>query len=206
MNALLGILICFIPLIIYSAFLLIKKPLTPLHFFLSLLAGLIPLFPIVLIQFFLYKLPIFSSESMFSLFMTTLICNGIIEEGFKFLGLLILPVKKYSAAQALHASITAGLALGAFEATAYMFLGTGSILLRLLTALVIHALCGGLNGIFLHQIKTQNNYSFAFFYSILIHAFHNFFAGLPGAFWYFSLVVILFAFIRLKFYIAKFYK
>ena len=143
---------------------------------------------------------------MASLFFTTLICNGLIEESFKLLGLVILPAKKYTTFQFVHCSVIAGLALGAFEAVVYMFLGSGSILLRLLTALVIHAACGGLNGVFTHQVQTKNYFSLAFLYSILIHGIHNFFAGLPGNFWYFSLLVIAFALIRLKFYIAKFYK
>jgi hypothetical protein len=143
---------------------------------------------------------------MLSLFLTTLICNGLIEEGFKFTSLLILPVKKYNASEVFNCSICSGLAFGAFEAAAYMFLGSGSVLLRLLTSVVIHAVCSGLNGIFLHQIKTENNYTFALFYSIFIHGIYNFFAGLPGNFWYFSLAVIFFGLIRLNFYIAKFYK
>lgn len=204
MNLLASIGICFIPLILLTAILLafIKK-FRVLHAFFGILLGLIAIVPIAIIQLIVLRLPVFSSATMISLLVTTFIFNGLIEETIKMICLFLLPGKKMDLSDFICSSFIAGISLATFEAVIYLIGGSQDIGLRLFTAVFIHGFCAALSGIYVWTFKHKQAKIGPFVLAVFLHGLYNFFAGLSGSLWWFSIICIIYAAIRVKFYYSR---
>ena len=192
--------ICFVPLLLISVILLIcVKELTVGKTLIAIVAGLISIIPITVIQHFVLNLPIFTSKTLVSVFVSAFIFNGLIEETLKMLFLFLLPGKKTSAGVFMAASIIAGLAIGSFETIIYMIAGTGQITVRFFTAMLIHTFCSGLSGLYVWSFKQKKTYVLPYISAVLLHGLYNFFAGFSGGFRVFAIITVVYAAIRLKF-------
>ncbi len=191
--------ICFIPLIVAISVSLVKVTgFTKRLALVSSLLGLAAIIPIGFLQFFILELPIFNTGTISALLVTTIIFNGLIEEFIKMLLLLFLPAKKMNFKAFLACAIISGLALGCFEAIIYVITGTPHIEVRLFTAVIMHAACAGLSGLYVWTYKNTKSQLSAFITAVLLHGIYNFFAGFSGNFWLFSIVAILFAIVRCR--------
>ena len=176
-------------------------------------AGFAALVPVIALQFISERIFPFNASSLWAVFFGTLLLNGLIEEGSKAFFLFLIPLKHLPRSVSLAAALIAGTTAGAFEALVYCIADTNYSILRLCTALVLHALCAGLSCFFVLSVKEareKNKQSTArahyrvrlmpFFTAVFCHGIYNFFAGFTGFLWYFSLFALLFALIRVRFY------
>jgi hypothetical protein len=171
----------------------------------SSLLGLLAVFPITIIEFFVLNLPIFTSHTFFSVMITALLFNGFIEETSKMLFMVLLPAKKVSLQVFFSLSLLCGLALGSFESVIYLFKhlqeigtsGTASVFqlitVRMFTSVIIHSFCAGLSGLTVWSFRKKATEITPFVYAVVLHGLYNFFAGFTSSYRYFSIVVILFS-------------
>lgn len=219
----LGIVICFLPLIISILILTLTKKLRLTHQLIAVLLGLVAVLPISFIQFFIPDLSgFFKSPILFSI-IQSLILYGLIEEVFKTLLILPLPHKNYSCLEFLLLSFVMGLALGCFESVVYFFdhfqkaVNKGAellfvpIFLRIFTSDVIHLTCTGLGGLFIWSCRGNAGGAgqlavgarpkarlSILITAILLHGFYDFFAGFTSGIRWFSAAVILLAIVECR--------
>lgn len=199
MNLYASIGICLVPLFLFSiVFLLSIKKLSTLHLLFSILLGLIAIIPVTIIQYFLMALPIFTAQNLFSVIIVTFVFNGLIEESLKMTSALLLPAKKMTFASFVACGILIGCAFGTFENIVYFVSGAKDISIRFFTSLILHSCCAGLSAIYVWSFKNKNPKVYCFIMAILLHGLYNFFAG-SEKFWWFSIVTIIYAAVRLKF-------
>ncbi|MCM1321345.1 MAG: PrsW family glutamic-type intramembrane protease [Bacteroides sp.] len=189
----LGILVCFIPLVLAAVICLKAKKLKPKLLFAAVLTGLIAIIPAAAAQFALGQLVMrFFAGSGAAVFL--LIANGCTEECIRALILRgCLPSKQQTAAAFFAAACIAGLSFGSFEAVIYFIAGSQHIGLRLFTAVILHCSCSGLCGLFIWGQKTGSRRPFIFIQAAAIHSVYNFFASFSNFIWYFSIAAILFS-------------
>lgn len=213
MVAYIGIALCFIPLIICGLVSRIAFDLKFKYQLIAVLLGLVAVFPISAIQYFLPVLPILQGMPVFHSLLRSLFLYGLVEEVIKMLLLLPLPHKDFTPLKFLLLSFVAGLALGCFESTVYYFehlqraasrgadLLYGQILLRIITSDIIHMTCTGLCGMFIYSCRNKPRNIWILVLAILLHGFYDFFAGFSNNFRWFAIPVILLAIIecRLKY-------
>jgi len=201
MDSIATIGICFVPLILLTAVLLaVCKKLTVSSALISILSGLAAIIPIAVIQFFVLSLPVFSSTKILSVFFTSILFNGLIEETIKMLMLMFIPGKKKDSLTFVICSLIAGFSIGTFETVVYMLMyGTDAIILRYATAVLIHTFCSGLSGLYVWSFKQKSQYIRPFISAVFIHGLYNFFAGFVFPLKIFSYVTIVYAIVRLKF-------
>lgn len=204
----LQIFLCFLPIILSGIILpFCIKTLNFKRICFALLLGILSFIPIVISQFFLFRLDIFTRKTISWIFLTCLICNGFIEETFKMLFLNLAckkaPKPTIDKSSFLGIGVLSGLTLASFETLIYFITGSTNIILRICTAVLIHGSCSLMSAIFIWERKRNNSFSFMYFFAILIHGLYNFFASLPGKFWYFSFSVIIFAIIHLTIYLTR---
>ena len=207
MNIYAFLSLCFIPLVaLFLILVILVKGFKIYHGLLAIALGIIAVIPIAFVQYFVLNLPIFTTDTVVSLLITTILFNGVIEETLKMLCLLILPQKKMPLAAFFCCALLFGLALGTFESLIYLIRGVQDatqphglhsaaklILLRMGTAVLIHAFCAGLSGLYLWTAKTHAPHITPFLYAALLHGIYNFFAGFDSGYRWFSIVAILFA-------------
>lgn len=177
----------------------------------STLVGLFSLIPIVVVQYFVLKLPDFTDHSLVEALVTVMVFNGLVEETVKMLSLLLLPHKKMGIGVFLAMSLISGLALGCFETVIYLFSGYQNIQIRSLTAVAMHSLCGGLSGIYVWTWRNPVEKApgkkvplvMPFVLAVVLHGVYNFFAGFSGGFWWFSVVAILMAALECRIWYRK---
>ncbi len=200
MDLFVAIGICFVPALILSAVLLLcVKELNVLHVFIAFAAGLLAIVPIAILQYVVFKLPVFNTATLGSLLVTAFIFNGLIEETIKMAWLCVLPGKKMSIGPFLAASMIAGFSCGTFEAVIYLVNGEGQVVVRFFTAVLIHTFCAGLSGLYVWSFKRKRPSLWLFVMAILLHGVYNFFAGRTGNFQLFAYVTIAYAAIRVRF-------
>jgi len=189
----------FLPLVILLGFFCFAIPGFKFHYGLvATLVGLFSLIPIVIIQHFVLKLPVFTDNTLISALITVMVFNGLIEETVKMFSLLILPHKKLNFATFFSLSIIAGLALGCFETVIYLFSGHHNVEVRTVTAVAMHSLCCGLSGIYVwtwrnpvEKVSGKVAPMVApFVWATVLHGVYNFFAGFSTSFWWFSIAAI----------------
>lgn len=180
-------------------------------------AGFAALVPVIVLQFISERFFSFNISSLWAVFFGTLLFNGLIEEGAKAFFLFLVPIKDGSRALSLTSALIAGTTVGSFEALVYCITDTNYSVLRLCTALILHALCAGLSVFSVVSVKkareknrrsADSAYRYRvrlmpFFTAVFCHGIYNFFAGFTGFLWYFSLCALLFALIRVRFYYAE---
>ncbi|MCR4579088.1 MAG: PrsW family intramembrane metalloprotease [Treponema sp.] len=205
-----GIILCFIPLIIALLVFTLTKRLKFTHQLLAILFGLVAVIPISFLQFFIPDLSgLFKSPILFSI-IRSLILYGLIEEALKTALILPLPHKTYSCFNFLMLAFLMGLALGCFESVVYFFdhMQTAKakgaqllflpIFLRIFTSDIIHVTCTGLGGLFIWSCRNvyggkKSPRISILITAILLHGFYDFFAGFNNNLRWFSAAVILLA-------------
>jgi len=210
-----GIILCFIPLILAVLILTITKKLKFTHQLLAVLFGLIAVVPISFLQFFIPDLSgLFKSPILFSI-IQSLLLYGLIEETLKTALILPLPHKNYSCLNFLLLSFVMGLALGCFESVVYFFdhMQTAKakgaqllflpIFLRIFTSDIIHVSCTGLGGLFIWSCRNECGGKKSprisiLITAILLHGFYDFFAGFTSQLRWFSAAVILLALVECR--------
>lgn len=192
----------FVPLVVFLVVFCLAVPGFKVRYGLaSALVGLFSLIPIVVVQYFVLKLPDFTDHSLVEALVTVMVFNGLVEETVKMFSLLLLPHRKTGFGAFLAMSLISGLALGCFETVIYLFSGYQNIQIRSLTAVAMHSLCGGLSGIYVwtwrNPVERDGGKKvplvMPFVLAVVLHGIYNFFAGFNGLFWWFSVVAILMA-------------
>lgn len=202
----------FVPLVFFLVLFCLAVPGFKVRYGLgSTLVGLFSLIPIVILQYLVLKMPVFSKDTLLSVLITVMVFNGLVEEMVKMFSLLLLPHKKMGIGVFLAMSLISGLALGCFETVIYLFSGYQNIQIRSLTAVAMHSLCGGLSGIYVwtwrNPVKKAPGKKvplvMPFVLAVVLHGVYNFFAGFSGGFWWFSVVAILMAALECRIWYRK---
>ena len=201
MNVVAVIVLCMIPLV--AAFLctaLLMKSFKVMHGLLACLLGAFVVIPVSLIQFFLGRTEYFTSGTLISLLLQTVLLNGIIEEVFKMSVLFLIPAKNVQLKEFLAYSVLSALTLACVETLIYLVGGSHAFELRLLTAVVIHVCCGFLCGLFVYTVRHASTKFAPFVFAMLLHGIYDYFAMFPlkSPFFYFSIAVILVAIVECR--------
>jgi len=195
-----SVLICILPLLaVFACLLIFIKEFRFLSGILSILLGLFAVVPIAAIQFAIEYYHLVSVNSLGAVLLKSLVINGIVEETIKMF-LLFFISKKHNLSSFFACAIMSGLALGCFESLVYLVSGIENLELRMLTAVVIHATCAGLSGLFVYSIKNESTKVLSFILAVLLHGIYNYFAGfkMDSFFFWFSLVVVLVAVVECR--------
>ncbi len=208
-----GITLCFVPLILAIVFFSTCFKLKLTHQLIAVLLGLAAVLPISFIQYFMPSIPGLPISPVVSALLKSLLLYGLVEEAIKTLALLPLPHKIYdeegaadSAAGRLNfllLAFTAGLSLGCFESVVYYFdhlqianirgatLLYGQIAVRIFTSDIIHMTCTGLCGLFIYSCRNKPARVSCLIMAVILHGVYDFFAGFSGSLRWFSVAVVL---------------
>ena len=216
LYAILGI--SFIPAVLFFVLSKILNPnLKFRHGILSCVLGIITIFPASFIQFFLFKLEVFSGTTFSSVMITAIVFNGLIEETIKMLFLCAVPQKKQTLSAFFCCAIIYGLSAGGFESVVYIIrkfqeiplvsgqeIITNLLIRRIFSAQAIHAFCAGLSGLYLWNFRHSKSKSITpFIFAVLLHGIYNFFAGFTSGFRWLSFIAIIFAAVECRiFYLS----
>lgn len=208
--AYLGIILCFVPLILCFLIFAIGFKMKVSHLLVAILFGLIAVLPISFIQYFIPSLPIFLNQPVLHALIRSLLLYGLIEEVIKTVLLLPVPHKEYSELNFLLLSFIMGLALGCFESVVYYFdhlqiatfrgakLLYGQIAMRIVTSDLIHMTCTGLCGLFVFSCRNKPRSISPLVMAILLHGVFDFFAGFQNGLKYFEFAVVLLAMVECR--------
>ena len=200
-----GIALCFLPLIIAIIILTCGLKIKLTHQLIAVLFGLIAVFPISFIQYFLPDIPGFISAPLLRTLLKSILIYGLVEAAIKMALVIPLPHKNFTALNALLLAFIMGLSLGCFESVVYYFdhlqkanfkgaqLLYGQITLRIFTSDIIHMTCTGLSGLFIFSTRNKKAKISFFILSVLLHGVYDFFAGFSGNLKLFSLAVVVLA-------------
>jgi RsiW-degrading membrane proteinase PrsW (M82 family) len=214
MITVLRIGICFLP--VFIVFLLSRRfvpAFQPFKGFIAVLSGLLAVVPVVLIQQGIGQLFLLSGVAA-SYFFTCFVSSSLVEESAKAGVLAAVFRKKVSFTVFCSAAMLAGLSFGGFEAVIYLFSGRGNTLLRLFTAVILHGFCTILSGFTVwmlnndksrkgESLRCRLSQAFPFVFAVFVHGLYNFFAGMSGGLWWFSLVCIVIAINQCVIYYRK---
>lgn len=191
MNVYAGFALCFIPLVVlFISFCLLVPQYKTLHGLFACLLGLLCVAPIAVLQFVVESVPFFNATSLALLFLRAVVINGLIEETIKMLIMFLLPKKTVALPAFFANALLCGFALGCFESAIYVISGYHHIELRLFTAVVVHASCAALSGLFVFSLHAKRSKILPFVYAVFFHGVYNYFAGFSTNIKWFSLVVI----------------
>lgn len=200
-----GIALCFLPLIIAIIILTCCLKLKFTHQLIAVLAGLIAVFPISFIQYFLPDIPGLVNAPLLRTLLKSILIYGLVEEAIKMALVIPLPHKEYTALKTLLLAFVMGLALGCFESVVYYFdhlqkanlkgaqLLYGQIALRIFTSDLIHMACTGLSGLFIFSTRDKQKKISFFVLAVMLHGIYDFFAGFSGNLKWFSVAVVVLA-------------
>lgn len=201
----LGIILCFLPLIAAILIFTLGYKVKFSHQLLACLFGLIAVLPISFIQFFLPEISIPNVSPIVNALLKSLLLYGLVEELIKMIACIPLPHKNYTDNNYLMLAFVMGLSLGCFESVVYFLdhlqiatskgaqLMYGPVALRIFTSDVIHMMCTGLCGLFIwtcHEKKPKVSFVIT---AVVLHGIYDFFAGFSSNLKLFSLVVVLMA-------------
>lgn len=96
-----GIALCFLPLIIAIIILTCCLKLKFTHQLIAVLAGLIAVFPISFIQYFLPDIPGLVNAPLLRTLLKSILIYGLVEEAIKMALVIPLPYKEYTALKTL---------------------------------------------------------------------------------------------------------
>ena len=202
-----GIVLCFVPLILAIVFFTFGFKVKITHQLIAILLGLAAVLPISVIQYFIPSIPGIILSSVLRALLKSIFLYGLVEEVLKTIILLPLPHKMYDSTDGrgafLMLAFVAGLSLGCFESVVYYFdhlqmannrgatLLYGQIAVRIFTSDVIHMMCTGLCGLFVYSCRNKPRHTSCLVAAILLHGFYDFFAGFSGNMRWFSIAVVL---------------
>lgn len=213
-QIILPIILCFVPVIL--GFIVCTK--FKINISLSLitiLLGLIAVFPIELIQYAINESKLFNFilpyETAYYV-INSLLLYGFLEETFKTLFISFIPSKNYSILQILLLGFLLGLSLASFENLVYFFeyqqkasnrgasLIYSMIFKRIFLTDILHMACAGLSALFIVTLKDKNLKARwgLFVTAILLHGFYDFFAGFKNNLNLFSILVVLLAILECR--------
>lgn len=207
----LGILFCFIPLILSILIFTFAFKLNIFHQLFAVLLGLLAVIPISLIQYFVPEFARFADTYpiLYSL-IRSLILYALIEEVIKMVFSIFLPSQKHKLNSFLLLGFVMGLAVGCFEQGVYFFehlqraQNTGSQLLyfpifvRIFSAVLIHFSCTGLCAVFMYGWKNKIHKTSIMISAILIHGLYDFFAGFQSSLKIFAVAVVLYSLLECR--------
>lgn len=205
-----GLALCFIPLILGILFFTFKYKLKITHQLLALLFGLIAVFPISIIQYFIPSLHFLQDYPVLLALLKSIFLYGLIEEILKTILLLPVPHKNHTLQECLLLSFVMGLSVACFESTVYYLdhlqiaNSRGAVLLysqiftRIITSDIIHMTCTGLCALFLYTVRQKNARPGIIILAVLIHGIYDFFACFQNGLRWFSLVVVFLAIIQCR--------
>lgn len=205
-----AIALCFSPLIICFLILTFVMNVKITNQLVAILLGLIAVFPISLIQYFLPSLAIFPQNPVLQTLLKSLFIYGLVEETVKMLFIIPIPSKKISELEFLLLAFTMGLTLGCFESLVYFLdhlqmansrgaqLIYTQIFTRILTADLLHMACTGLSGLFIFSCRNKPSKISIFITAVVLHGFYDFFAGFQNNLNYFAIVVIILAIVECR--------
>ena len=205
-----GIILCFLPLIIALVIFTFGFKLNFFHQIVAVLIGLLTVIPISFIQFFLPDIPFLLQFPLWHTLFKSLVIYGFVEELIKMLMTVLLPHKKSSTLQFLFLAFLMGISLGCFESVVYFLdhlqkanakgaqLLYSQIFMRIFTSYIIHLTCAGLGGLFVVSCRQKKVKVSIFVFSVILHGFYDFFAGFANFFKYFSFIVILLAIVECR--------
>ena len=200
-----GIILCFLPLIVALVIFTFGFKLNFFHQIVAVLIGLLTVIPISFIQFFLPDIPFLLQFPLWNTLFKSLVIYGFVEELIKMLMTVLLPHKKSSTLQFLFLAFLMGISLGCFESVVYFLdhlqkanakgaqLLYSQIFMRIFTSDIIHLTCAGLGGLFVVSCRQKKVKVSIFVFSVILHGFYDFFAGFANFFRFFSIIVILLA-------------
>ncbi len=193
--------LCFIPLLVLVAcFVLLVPGYSIWKGALACALGMFTVAPIAALQFALGQSHLLDPTSLQTLLVSAILLNGLVEEGVKTALLFLMPNSAKSKKLFLLYAITAGFALGCLESLIYLISGVQHLGLRLVTAVLIHAFCAGLDGLFVYSVKNSAFHPLPLFFSVLLHGAYNYLAGFGEntMYFYISFAVVLFAIIECR--------
>ena len=156
------IALSFIPLVaVYLCFALLVKDFKKLVGILSCLLGLLAFIPIMGIDLIKDKIIDGSQFSQLVKFLGL----ALVEEGVKMLLLFFIPSKKTAQGAFFAYSVLLGMTLGCFETLLYIAVLHAKLRWP---AILVHAICAGLSGIFVYSVKKKNVLITSFTSSLLI--------------------------------------
>ena len=210
MSLILPLILCFLPLIAGVLIFVLAFKSKISHIFISILLGLVAVFPISFIQFFIPDFTFLSSSPILKTLLQSLILYGLTEEILKTLLIWPIPKKDKSVFDFLLLAFTFGLSLGCFESVVYYLdhlqmannrgatLLFGTIFARIFSSDIIHMTCSGLCGLFIFSIKEKQPRLSCLFSAIFLHSFYDFFAGFQNNLHWFSIFVILLSIVECR--------
>ena len=186
------IALSFIPLVaVYLCFALLVKDFKKLVGILSCLLGLLAFIPIMGIDLIKDKIIDGSQFSQLVKFLGL----ALVEEGVKMLLLFFIPSKKTAQGAFFAYSVLLGMTLGCFETLLYIAVLHAKLRWP---AILVHAICAGLSGIFVYSVKKKNVLITSFIFAVLFHGVYNYLADFKDFRNYFAYVVILIAMVECK--------
>lgn len=192
-----AIALCFIPLAAFIVCLVILvEDYVLWKSLVSCFLGIVTVAPIAFLQFVLFGTGLFQAYSLAGVLVSAIVINGLIEELVKAILLFFIPQIKADKKVFFLYSLTAGLALGCVETFIYLISGSVNMFaLRLVTAVVLHTLCAGLDGLFVFGVRTGQTVFAPVVFSVFLHGVYNYFAGFNTntIYFYLSFAAILFA-------------
>lgn len=193
--------VCFLPLIFAVVFAVLKVEGFKWSYVLGALAiGFGAIVVIIVVQTTVLSVNLFSVNSLRGVFVSALVLNGLIEESIKMVFLFFLPGKKMTCKVFFTVALLVGCAVGSLETVFYALNGSSDTVLRFFTAVVLHILTTGLSGLFVWSAKNGKIRISIFLTALFSHGIYNFFAGFTGIWWWFSIITILFVFVRCRVY------
>ena len=201
--AYLGIVLCFIPLILMFIIDTFCFKLEALHQLFAILLGLFAVLPISFIQYFLPGIKFLEAMPVLYSLLKSIILYGLVEEMVKMLLFLPLPHKDYTEFKTLMLAFIFGAAIASFESVVYFLtylqnsqitggkLLYGSIFLRIFSSDIIHICCTGLCALFVYTLRNKPAKISILVTAILLHGIYDFFAGFTNGLRWFSVPVIL---------------
>lgn len=204
-TKMIGITLCFLPLVIAIIILSCCCKIKLTHQLIAVLMGLVAVFPISFIQYFLPDIPGLINSPLLRTLLKSILIYGLVEEAIKMALAIPLPHKDYTALKALLLTFVMGLALGCFESVVYYFdhlqkanlkgaqLLYGQIALRIFTSDLIHMTCTGLSGLFIFSSRNKQTKISFFVLAVLLHGVYDFFAGFSSNLKWFSVAVVVLA-------------
>lgn len=201
--AYLGIVLCFIPLILMFIIDTFCFKLEALHQLFAILLGLFAVLPISFIQYFLPGIKFLEAMPVLYSLLKSIILYGLVEEMVKMVLFLPLPHKDYTEFKTLMLAFIFGAAIASFESVVYFLtylqnsqitggkLLYGSIFLRIFSSDIIHICCTGLCALFVYTLRNKPAKISILVTAILLHGIYDFFAGFTNGLRWFSIPVIL---------------
>ena len=198
-----ALIFCFLPLILLVLIFTFGFKIKFTHQLITILLGLLAVFPISIIQYFAPEFLALQRYPIFYSLLKSIILYGFVEEIFKMAFEFAIPHKNHTCFEFLLLAFTFGISLGCFESVVYFLdhlqiansrgaqLLYTQIFARICTSDLIHMACAGLSGLFVYTVRQKHTRPSFLILAILLHGIYDYFAVSPTFLRYFSIAVVL---------------